>query len=171
MRDTEELRQTIRRLLVEMLHNDAALRTELQRAAAVRPLTTAETSVAYAPAASAELTDYLDFSDPPAIRLRGHRIWIEDVLYEQVYRALDADELAARFPTLTPAEIHAVLLYYYRHQAALDRHLAEWLDHSQCAWAAQQRTRAPVMEKLRRVRAERDASPSRAGTTKSANRT
>jgi len=170
MNDTEDLRQTIRRLLIDLLHNDAALRTELQRAAAARPLATAEAGVAYAPTAPAELTDYLDFSDPPAIRLRGHRIWIEDVLYEHVYRALNADELAARFPTLTPAEIYAVLLYYHRHQAVLDRRLADWLNHSQRAWAAQQRTPAPVVEKLRRVRVGRDAPLAASGFRQSANR-
>ncbi len=87
------------------------------------------------------------------------------MLYEHIYRALSADELAARFPTLTLAEIYAVLLYYHRHQPELDRRLAAWLDHSQHAWAAQQRTPAPVVEKLRRVRAERDASVYQATTS------
>lgn len=159
MDDTEELRQLIRRLLVEILHSDATLRAELLGADVVaRPLATAEASTPYVTAAPAELHEYLDFGDAAAIRVRGHRIWIEDVLYEHVYRALGADELVQRFPTLTPVQIHAVLLYYYRHQTTLDRHLADWLDHSQRAWAAQQRTPAPVVEKLRRVRAERDAS-------------
>lgn len=158
MNDGENLRQTIQRLLIDLLRNDATLRAEVQRALSARLLATAEAGVTYAPAAPTELSDYLDFSDPAAIRLRGHRIWIEDILYEHVYRALSADELAARFPSLTPAELHAVLFYYYHHQAALDRHLAEWLDHSQRAWAAQQRTNAPVLKKLRRMRAERDTS-------------
>lgn len=159
MAEPEDLKQTIRRLLRELLHDDPLLRDEL-RQALLAPSTpaVAEASIAYLTDEPGSLTDSLDFSDPPAIRLRGHRIWLEDVLYEHVYRALNADELAARFPTLTLAEIHAVLLYYYRHQATLDRRLAEWLDASQRAWAAQQRTPAPVMEKLRRLRAERDAS-------------
>lgn len=75
-----------------------------------------------------------------------------------VYRTRNADEPVARFPTLTPAELHVVLLYYHRHQPALDHRLAAWLDHSQRACAAQQRPPAPVVEKLRRVRAEQDAS-------------
>lgn len=166
MYDTEELKLTIKRLLIEMLHSDPELRSEfLHEDAAARTPTVAEASVPYLAADATELAEYLDFNEPNAIRLRGHRIWIEDVLYEYVYRALNADQLAVRFPSLTQAEIHAVLLYYYRHQAAMDRHLADWLDHGQRAWAAQQRAPTPVMEKLRRLRTERDAPALQSATS------
>ncbi|HHY55808.1 MAG TPA: DUF433 domain-containing protein [Chloroflexi bacterium] len=157
MDDREELKQTIRDLLIEIVQSDSELRSELIRMGdTAPPSAVAESGAAYLVASSQELTEYLDFSEPDAIRLRDHRIWIEDILYEHVYGGLNAEQLATRFPTLTQADIYAVLLYYYRHQASLDRRLEDWLLHSQRAWVAQQRSSTPVIEKLRRLHAERN---------------
>ena len=41
----------------------------------------ARTSVAAPPHGTTRLEDYFDFSSPDEIRIQGHRIWIEHVLY------------------------------------------------------------------------------------------
>ncbi len=48
-----------------------------------------------------QLEDYFDFLAPDDIRIKGHRIGIEDVLYEYIFNAKSPDELQRRFPTLT----------------------------------------------------------------------
>src|ERR671937_495539 len=58
------------------------------------------------------LEDYFDFLSQNEIRLRGHRIGIEDVLYEHIYNELTPAELAERFPTLSAEQIYATILYY-----------------------------------------------------------
>jgi hypothetical protein len=41
--------------------------------------------------------DYFDFLAPDDIRIKGHRIGIEDVLYEYLFNAKTPDELQRRF--------------------------------------------------------------------------
>lgn len=101
------------------------------------------------------LEDYFDFLAPDDIRLKGHRIGIEDMLYEYIHNAMTPDELAVRFPTLTLEEIYATLLYYVRNKAALDHYLAEHLEYSRQMWLAQQANPTPGMRRLQRMRAER----------------
>lgn len=72
-----------------------------------------------------QLEEYFDFLSPHDIRIKGHRIGIEDVLYEYIHNAMTPDEQAVRFPTLTLEEIYATLLYYVRNKADIDRYLTE----------------------------------------------
>lgn len=103
------------------------------------------------------LEDYFDFLTSGEIRIRGHRIGIEDVLYEYIYNEMSPGDLAARFPSLTLEEIYATLLYYHRNQPAMDAYIANWLafgDHMRTEQAA---SPAPVMLKLRQIREQRTA--------------
>ena len=104
------------------------------------------------------LEDYFEFLAPDDIRLKGHRIGIEDLLYEYIHNAMTPDELALRFPTLTLEEIYATLLYYVRNKTAMDQYLAEWLAHSRAQWLAQQANPTPAMKRLRALRVERMAA-------------
>lgn len=45
--------------------------------------------------------EYFDFQRPDDIRIKGHRIGIESVLYEYLYNAQTPEEMTTRFPTLT----------------------------------------------------------------------
>ncbi len=66
--------------------------------------------------------DYFEMLDLDEIRLKGHRIWLEDVL--DLYKAgKTAEQLATRFPTLTLEHIHAALAYYEQHQQEMDAYL------------------------------------------------
>ena len=37
-----------------------------------------------------EFNDYLDFTDPDGVRLKGHRVWLNDLLYEVVFNHMAA---------------------------------------------------------------------------------
>jgi hypothetical protein len=52
-----------------------------------------------------QLEDYFEFVSPNEIKLKNHRIYMEDVLYEYVHRAQSLESLTTRFDTLTKAEI------------------------------------------------------------------
>jgi uncharacterized protein (DUF433 family) len=58
-----------------------------------------------------QLEDYFDFQAPDDIRIKGHRIGIESVLYEYIHRHQTAEEIARRFETLTLEQIYATILY------------------------------------------------------------
>ena len=44
-----------------------------------------------------QLEDYFDFLAPDDIRVKGHRIGIEDVLYEYIFNAKSPDETSTAF--------------------------------------------------------------------------
>jgi uncharacterized protein (DUF433 family) len=75
-----------------------------------------------------KVEDYLDLNDPDGIRFVGHRIWLNDLLYEVVYNSASADKLVERFPTLTMEQIYFALAYFEKHRWPLTKALIEELD-------------------------------------------
>ena len=101
-----------------------------------------------------QLEDYFDMQGPEDIRIRGHRIGIETVLYEYIHRGRTPEQIAAQFPTLSLEEVYATILYYLHNRAAVSAYLAAWLEHGEQARAAQDRDPA-VQASRRRLRAAR----------------
>ncbi len=104
------------------------------------------------------LEDYFDFLAPNDIRLKGHRIGIESVLYEYLYNEKTPQELLTRFPTLNLEKIYATLLYYHHHQAKIDQYLADWLEFGERMREEQARNPHPATLRLRKIRAELEAA-------------
>jgi uncharacterized protein (DUF433 family) len=104
-----------------------------------------------------QLEDYFDFLSPNDIRIKGHRIGIESVLYEYIHRSRTPEQIAERFPTLTLDEIYATILYYLRNKEAVSAYIADWLEYGEQARRAQEQDPSfqRLREKLRKVRAER----------------
>jgi uncharacterized protein (DUF433 family) len=54
----------------------------------------------------------------------GHRVRVQDiVLWNE--EGLSADEIVSRVPTITLADVHAALAYYYDHREEVDRQIQE----------------------------------------------
>jgi uncharacterized protein (DUF433 family) len=101
------------------------------------------------------LTEYLNFIAPDDIRIKGHRIGIETVLYEYLYRERSAEEIQALYPTLSLAEVYATILYYLQNSESVSKYVADWLE-----WSHQQRKQQaanphPSVDRLRQLKAER----------------
>ena len=114
-----------------------------------------------------QLEDYFDVLRPDDIRLRGHRIGIESILYAYIHESMTPEEIAARFPTLTLDQVYATILYYLRNKERLDAYLTAWIEHGQRMYAEQAANPPPVVQRLRRIRAEREAAgrqPVRSGS-------
>jgi uncharacterized protein (DUF433 family) len=101
-----------------------------------------------------QLEDYFTFLAPNDIRLRGHRIGIETILYEYIHRGRTAEQIAAEFDTLTLEEIYATLLFYHRNERQVTDYLTAWLEHGVQARReqAQDPTAQRSWERLRRAR-------------------
>jgi uncharacterized protein (DUF433 family) len=57
-------------------------------------------------------------------RIRGHRVPVHRIA--GWWRlGLSVEEIAAKHPTLGPAEIHAALVYYHLHRTEIDGYLTE----------------------------------------------
>ena len=112
-----------------------------------------------------QLEDYFDFA-PDDIRIKGHRIGIESILYDFLFRERTPEEILKHFPSLTLEQIYATILYYLhnREQVEMEEHqeanetkyLREWLEWGEAARAEQDRNPPPVVVHLRTLLAERE---------------
>ncbi len=95
-----------------------------------------------------KLEEYFDFLDPLDIRIKGHRIGIDDVLYYYL-RGYQPEAILEQYPSLSLAEIEAVIAYYHRNQVQMDRYLAD-----QAAWVEERHQQLmadppPVVHRIR----------------------
>ncbi|MBI3976565.1 MAG: DUF433 domain-containing protein [Chloroflexi bacterium] len=111
-----------------------------------------------------ELESYFDFLGPDDIRLKGHRIGIESILYEYIHRAQTPEEIAVRFPTLSLEHVYATILYYLHNKERIDAYLTEWIEHGRRMRAEQERNPAPVILRLRQMKARQRGAQDQ-GTT------
>jgi len=105
-----------------------------------------------------QIEDYFDFLAPDDIRVKGTRIGIEDILYQYIHRDQSPEAIAQRFRTITLEQIHATILYYLHHKESVSSYLANWLAWSHQMREEQRRNPPPFIEKLRRLKAEKEAA-------------
>jgi uncharacterized protein (DUF433 family) len=60
----------------------------------------------------------------PKPRIAGHRIRVQDVAIWYEKLGMSADEIADQHPTITLADIHAALAYYWDHRDEIERDIA-----------------------------------------------
>lgn len=98
-----------------------------------------------------QLEDYFDFLAPDDIRIKGHRIGIEDVLayYLDGYTP---EEIAAHLPTIGLEQIHATITYYLRNRATLDAYLARLTMRQEQRYQEWTAHPSPLVERLRALK-------------------
>lgn len=52
-------------------------------------------------------------------RIAGHRIRVQDIVVLQERWALSPEEIVGEYPSITLADVHAALAYYYDHRAEI----------------------------------------------------
>ncbi len=101
-----------------------------------------------------KLEDYFEFLSPDDIRIKGHRIGIDDVLYYYL-EGYTPEEISANLPTLSLEQIHATITYYLHNRAEIDAYLTRlvaWREDHYRKWAANP---PPVVQRLRALKAQR----------------
>jgi uncharacterized protein (DUF433 family) len=109
-----------------------------------------------------QLQNYFDFIASDDIRLKGHRVGIDDVLWYYL-EGYTPEEIAADLSTLSLEEIHATITYYLHNRAEIDAYLgrlAAWREDRYRRWAV---SPSPVVQRLRALRAERERAWASAG--------
>jgi uncharacterized protein (DUF433 family) len=101
-----------------------------------------------------DLFEYFDFQAPDDIRLKGHRIGIESILYEYIHHGRPAEEIAALFPTLRLEHVYATILYYLRDRTRLDQYVANWLEFGRRGREDQALHPTPFVQRMRQLKAE-----------------
>jgi uncharacterized protein (DUF433 family) len=82
------------------------------------------------------LEDSFAFEAPDDSRIAGSRVGLEHVLFYYTFHVGTAEEIVARYPTLTLDQVYATILYYLRNREQVDADLADWL-----AWSRAERER------------------------------
>ena len=57
-------------------------------------------------------------------RLDGHRIRVQDIVMDYEWNGLSPDEICQQYPSITLAQVHAALSYYYEHRDEIQADLA-----------------------------------------------
>ena len=109
-----------------------------------------------------QLEDYFNFLAPDDIRLKGHRIGIEDVLYEYLFNAKTPDEIQRRFPTLTLEQVYATITYYLHNKEMLDAYLTDWIEFGERMRAEQEKNPPPALVRLRQLNPQKVLAEARA---------
>ncbi|NJK67085.1 MAG: DUF433 domain-containing protein [Microcoleus sp. CSU_2_2] len=104
-----------------------------------------------------KLEDYFNFLRPDDIRLKGTRIGIETILYEYLFRARTPEEIANIYTSLTLEQVYATILYYLHNKGAVGKYMTEWWEWSEKMREEQRRNPSTAAEKIRKLRAARDA--------------
>jgi uncharacterized protein (DUF433 family) len=103
------------------------------------------------------LEDYVSIVGPLTIRVAGHRIGIETILFDYLDEGLGAEEIAWRYPTLSREEVHGVLAYYWRNKAEVDQYLKRVRDLEDELRAEQDRNPSSASRRLEQLVRERHA--------------
>jgi uncharacterized protein (DUF433 family) len=100
-----------------------------------------------------ELEKYFDFLSPDDIRLKGHRIGIDNIL-EYYLDGFTSQEIQLEFPSLTLEQIEATILYYKSNKKEIEAYLTrlkEWQESRYQAWLKHP---SPVIQRLRKLQAQ-----------------
>ncbi|MEA5477511.1 DUF433 domain-containing protein [Pseudanabaena galeata UHCC 0370] len=99
------------------------------------------------------LEDYFDFLSPDDIRIKGHRIGIQDVI-KYYLSGYSPEEILEELPSLNLEKIYAVITYYWRNRAQVDEYMFR-LEQSQ-EQDYQEWLKKETSEAIARVRANRE---------------
>lgn len=84
-------------------------------------------------------------------RIEGHRIQVEDVALWYERMGMSLDEIVSEYPSITLAEVHAALAYYYENREQID---ADIEAAKQCAEALKAKAGPSLVhEKLQQMKA------------------
>ena len=70
------------------------------------------------------LEDYLDFLGPNVIRIKGHRINLEDIV-DCYHEGYSPEQIAQEFPDLSLEKIYATIAYYLRNKYNIDAYMTQ----------------------------------------------
>lgn len=102
-----------------------------------------------------QLEEYFDFLAEDDIRLKGTRIGIETILYDYIHRAIPPETIAETYPVLTLEQVYATILYYLHNKEKVTAYLTDWLEWSREVRRQQAANPSPMIQKLRKIKAER----------------
>ncbi|MEH2377937.1 MAG: DUF433 domain-containing protein [Nostoc sp.] len=102
-----------------------------------------------------QLEDYFEFLDPDDIRIKGHRIGIDNVI-QYYLQGCSPEQILEELPSLNLEKIYATLTYYLHNRVEIDAYmlrLAKWREQRYQESSANP---SPLMQRLRALKAQRE---------------
>lgn len=104
-----------------------------------------------------ELESYFDFVNENAIRVKGSRVGIEQIV-RSYKEGITPQEINAYYPTLTLEEIYATITYYLANRDKVDQYLDRITAEAEAAWQEHRRNLDPAQVALHNRLMERRES-------------
>ena len=93
------------------------------------------------------------------IRVKGTRVGIETILYEYIHNSRPPEAIADHYyHSLTVEQVYATLLYYLQNQEKVGTYLEDYLKYCQTAREEYEKNLPPVVVRLRKLIAEKEAN-------------
>lgn len=101
--------------------------------------------------------DIFDFISENDIRLKNHRVGIEDILHYFI-DGYSPEEIQAQLPTLSLKEIYATITYYLYNLTEVQDYLTRLESRQEQRYQQSIINSSPVAERLRQLKAERSTA-------------
>ncbi len=105
-----------------------------------------------------DVQDYFEFIDETSIRIKGHRVYIDEVLEERL-QGKEPEEILCCFPKLPLEKIYATLLYYEANKTEVEAYLERVRQQKRKSEKEWQRTQGSTLlfvEEREHLRKERE---------------
>ncbi|BBD66013.1 hypothetical protein NIES4072_03090 [Nostoc commune NIES-4072] len=102
-----------------------------------------------------QIEDYFEFIDPDDIRIKGHRIGIDNVI-QYYLQGYSPEQIIEELPSLNLEKIYATLTYYLHNRVEIDAYmlrLAKWREQRYQESLANP---SPLMQRLRALKVQRE---------------
>ncbi|MDZ8054948.1 MAG: DUF433 domain-containing protein [Aulosira sp. ZfuVER01] len=101
-----------------------------------------------------QLEDYFDFISPDDIRIKGHRIGIDNVL-DYYLEGYSPEEIVANLPTLTLEQIHATITFYLHNRTQIDAYLLRLASWREQRYQESVANPSPLVQRLRTLKSHK----------------
>ena len=101
-----------------------------------------------------KLEDYFDFFSEDDIRLKGHRIGIENVL-NYYLEGYTPEEILKELPSLNLEKVYATITYYLHNRSALDSYLLRLVKNRTENYQEFIKNTSPLVQRLKTEKIKR----------------
>lgn len=103
-----------------------------------------------------KLEDYFTFLSPDDIRIKGHRIGIDNVLF-YFLDGYSPEEIQAIYPDLSSEAIYATITYYLHNRIEIDAYLCRIQAWKETRYQESLKQPSAPAEKIRKIKRQRQS--------------
>lgn len=102
-----------------------------------------------------QLEDYFEFLYPDDIRIKGHRIGIDNVI-QYYLQGYSAEQILEELPSLNLEKIYATLAYYLHNRVEIDAYMLRLVKWREQRYQESSANPSSLMQRLRTLKAQRE---------------